>query len=371
MKKAYLILLAILVATLAVLLPGCATSQESLEGMYVVTFDLNGGKIDLKSTEVQTVKYAYEPNSAIINPEYPAWGYKLIMEGHDFIGWFTSKDCKPEEKWNFETDKLTQDVTLYAGWQKRVVHTFTLYYVEDGEVKQILNEKGENAGAMKVSAGGTINQKKAALAAGNRKDFTPVGYFSDKDCTIPFDFSTKHPGGETDTEVQVFVKYIPGNWTVVSTYDELKDATGDNIWLANDIDCAGQELNFGDYGKILEGNGFAIRNFTVMHNNNKMNPGVSVFGELKAGAQIRNVNFENVTFNFVNIATDKSKNIKVAALADTGADFVVENVSITGTIVTDYTGEFPRMNEAFFDEESTGTITNFNAEITVSTETQS
>lgn len=370
MKKAYLILLALLVATLAVLLPGCASGQENLEGMYVVTFDLNGGKIDLKSTEVQTVKYAYEPESIIIDPAGPAWSYKLILEGYNFTGWFTSKDCKPEEAWNFKTGTIKGDMTLYAGWEKKIVHSFTLCYVENGEVKHILNDKGEDQGKLVVAAGGVINQKKADMAASNRKDFTPVGYFTDKDCTIPFDFTTKHPGGETDTNVEVYVKYIPGNWTIVKTYDELKGATGDNIWLANDIDCEGQALDFGSYSKILEGNGFTIRNFTVSHNNNKMNPGVSIFKKLNEGAQIRNVNFENVTFNFTNIANDKSKEIKVAALAASGTGFVVENVSITGTIVTDYTGELPRLNEAFY-EESTGTITNFTAEITVSTETES
>ena len=370
MKKAYLILLALLVATLAVLLPGCTSSQENLEGMYVVTFDLNGGKIDLKSTEVQTVKYAYEPDSTIIDPAGPAGSYKLILAGYDFTGWYTSKDCKPGEEWDFKTGTIKGDMTLYAGWAKKIVHSFTFCYVENGEVKHILNDKGEDQGRVIVAAGATVNQKKADMAAGNRKDFTPIGYFTDVTCKEPFDFNTKHPGGDQDTDVLVYVQYIPGNWTIVKTYSELVAATGDNIYLANDIDCEGQKLDFGNYGKILEGNGFTIRNFTVDHNNSKMNPGVSIFKKLNEGAQIRNVNFENVTFNFVGIATDKSKNIKVAALAESGTGFVVENVSVTGTIVTDYTGEMSRLNEAFY-EESTGTINNFNAEITVSTETES
>ena len=39
---------------------------------------------------------------------------KLQAEGYNFNGWYKDWDCT--EKWNFETDTVTENTTLYAGW---------------------------------------------------------------------------------------------------------------------------------------------------------------------------------------------------------------------------------------------------------------
>ena len=363
MRKAYLILLALLVVALAALLPGCASNENELEGMYTATFELNGGILDLKSTNVSTnINYAYQPNSYIIDPTFKEWNYKLTRPGYVFTGWYTSAECKAGEKWDFATDKITTEkLTLYAGWEKEIVFTYTVCYVDGGQTHVL--------GEYKVSEGGVFEDYRKY--AEKREGFTANGYYADETCTTPWNFDTVHPGGETDTDIRIYVDFIPGEWIIVDSYAKLEAAAGKgNIYLTCDIDCEGKELSFGqNFGHVFEGNGHTVRNFTVKKAGGALMPSVSVFQNLEEGAEIRNVAFENVTFEFFGV--EKATKIKVAALAKEGKGCIVTNVSITGTIRTNYEGEFPRLEEAFFEETSVAQITGFSAEITVSVEAES
>lgn len=364
MKKTYLILLALLVVALAALLPGCDGNQDELEGMYVVTFELNGGTLDIKSSSTNTnINYAYQPGSLLIDPTNKDWTYKLTRPGYIFTGWYTSQECLENQKWDFATGTInTERMSLYAGWEKEIVFTYSVCYTDESGATQVL-------GKYKVSEGAVFEDYQKH--AGKREGFTPSGFFSDAACTTAWDFSTKHPGGTQDTDIQIFVDYIPGDWIIVGNYEELKNAAGrGNIYLTADIDCGGQELSFGrDFSHILQGNGHKISNFVVEKAGTALIPSISIFQNLSEGAQISNVTFENVAFNFFNVG--KATKIKVAALAKEATGCVVENVSISGILHTDYEGELPRLEEAFFEEGSNGEITNLTVEITVSVETES
>ena len=362
MKKAYLILLALLVVALAALLPGCSSNVDELEGKYVVTFELNGGILDLKSTNVSTnINYAYEPGSFIVDPTCAEWNYKLTRAGYTFTGWYTSENCAAGEKWDFATGKITTEkLTLYAGWEKEIVYTYSVCYVDGGNT-QVLGE-------YKVKAGDKFEDYRKY--ADKREGYTAIGYFADPECTTAWDFTTVHPGGDVDTDVKVYVGFITGEWKIVDSYQSLKNAIGTgNIYLTCDIDCEGKELSFGDFNHVFEGNGFKISNFTVKKSGGALMPSVSLFQSLNAGAEIRNVSFENVNFQLFGI--EKATKIKVAALAKDGKDCIISNVSITGTLHTDYTGEFPSLEEAFYEETSGTQVSGFTAEITVSVEKES
>jgi hypothetical protein len=62
---------------------------------------------------------------------------------------------------------------------------------------------------------------------------------------------------------------------------------------------------------------------------------------------------------------DRANKIKVAALAREASGGIVSNVSVTGKIVTNYAGELPTLNEAFFEVKDAVDITGFVANITV------
>ena len=67
---------------------------------YTVTFNSNGGTA-VKSLKAKAAKTITKP----ANP---------TKKGYQFIGWYKDSQCtKP---WNFTTDIVASDTTLYAGW---------------------------------------------------------------------------------------------------------------------------------------------------------------------------------------------------------------------------------------------------------------
>ena len=363
MKKRYLILLALLVLTLTCLLAGCGKNEQDLDGMYVVAFDVNGGKMDLGTSAVTTkVNYAYEPGSLVMDPTVRIGtggnsylGYSITRPDYDFTGWYTGPECLPEQKWDFETGVVdTETLTLYAGWQKQIIHTYTVCYKDGNEIVEL--------GSYRVNAGAAFDDYRKF--AQSRKGYTARNYYADEALTTLWDATTVHPGGETDTDVKVFVDYIPGDWVIVTTYAELKNAIGSgNIYLAADVDCEGKELKFGEFTHIFEGNGYTVSNFVVKQDGTTRKPYVSVFKSLKEGSEIKNVTFANVTLDLSTYYSNAGT-LQVAALATTGKG-TVTNVRVTGKLLTAYDSEYPRLNQAFYDESATGTVTGFSAEIVV------
>ena len=228
--------------------------------------------------------------------------------------------------------------------------------------------EGEEAiklGSYNVKAGEKLDDWRGY--GNSRKDYTCTGYYSDSACTQPWDFNTVHPGGETDNDIAVYVKHIPGEWNIVQTYDQLVDAIKNgNVYLTADIDCGGKTLFFsGTFSDIFEGNGHTVSNFTVPKHGSEVRPSASLFQNLGANAEIKNVSFTGVTYQFFDIHS-LANTVKVAALAGAADNSVkITNVTISGSFQTNYTSELPRLQEAIYDAESTATVTDFTATITV------
>lgn len=355
MKRKYLILLTLVAITLTLLLSGCGRGGQNLDGMYSVTFEVNGGKLNIGTTDTERLNFAYDPGSYLIDPA-TFQNYKISRPGYIFTGWYTSADCKESDLWNFATQTIDADgLKLYAGWEKEIVYTYTVCYAD--------GDKIETLGSYNVKAGAKFNDYRKLAAS--RDDHTPMGYFVDAACTTPWDPETLHPGGDVDTDVRVFVDYIEGEWKLVDSYQSLVAAMNEgNIYLLADIDCGGEELYFsGTYTRIFQGNGHKISNFTVNKKGGVLIPSCSIFQGIAAGAEIRNVSFENATFNFMDV--NNANKIKVAALARDASGGIVSNVTVTGKIVTNYEGELPTLNEAFYEVKDAADITGFTANITV------
>ncbi len=71
---------------------------------YTVTFDLSGKG---ESTTQENIK----KGSTISQPADPQ------AEGFTFTGWYKDKECTT--KWDFASDKIESDTTLYAGWKAK------------------------------------------------------------------------------------------------------------------------------------------------------------------------------------------------------------------------------------------------------------
>ena len=356
MKKKYLILFALAVVTLTLLLSGCGSNVDNLEGKYVATFELNGGKLNIGTTEVSSkINYAYDPDSYILDPA--TYGnYQISRPGYIFTGWYKTAECNENEKWDFTTQKITSEkLTLYAGWEKEIVYSFTVCYADGDNLVTL--------GTYKVSEGAAFEDYRKY--AEERDGFTPFGYYADAECTTPWNFDEKHPGGEVDTDIKVYVDYLEGDWIIVNNYSELKSAIGKgNIYLNKDIDCEGKELCYeGNFKFTFEGNGHTVSNFTVDKFGTQMKPRVAIFKNLTDTAVIKDVNFKDVIFNFSEVSKGNERERMVAALATEAGNCTVTNVTVTGKLVTDYEGELPDINKPFYGKDVT--LDSFTANIVI------
>ena len=358
MMKKHWILLAALVATLTLFLSGCAAGNDPLEGKYIATFELNGGTLDYGASSINTsVNYAYDPGTYVLDPT-TIDGYRLFRDKYIFTGWYTTPECNESDKWDFSKQTLnTEKITLYAGWKKAILYTYTLYYMDGTEQIQL--------GSYEVQAGDVFDDWRNY---GNKRDgYTCLGYYSDSDCTVAWDNTTVHPGGEADTDIAVYAKHIPGVWKIADSYESLKSAVNSgNVYLTADIDCEGKELSFSSaFNATFQGNGYTVSNFVVPQSGTALAPACYLFRSLGEKADIQNVKFENVTYSFMDIREGAPMQ-RVAALAGSASDSAkVTGVSISGKIETTFEGELPRLNEAFYEENTAVTITDFSANITV------
>lgn len=365
MKKLTLILLALTLAVILLTAVGCKKADYDLDGKYIATFELNGGTLDYKTSSTRTnINFAYFPDTYIIAPEEIP-GYRLYRTDYDFTGWYTSAECLPEQKWDFKSTLFSQEtLTLYAGWVKSINHSYTVCYTDDNGEVVTLGVYDRNLG---TDEGSTFSDWQK-FATG-RKGYTPIGFFSDPELTTPWDNNFKHPGGETDTNVTVYVSYIEGEWTLVSNYAQFVSAieNDQNVYLTENIDAGGENFANKSYTGHLEGNGYTISNLTVQKSGTLM-MNCTLFSTLGKGTKITNVNFENVTFNLGTITqTDVENNrLRIAALARSASDTEITNVTISGVVITDFTGTLPTLNSAVYDSASVVVLDNFQSNITIS-----
>ena len=359
MTKRHLTLFAVIILALTLMLSlsGCSGEEDVFEGKSTVTFVFNGGMLTTKTSTLKNeIKYAYVTGTKVLDIR-DIDGYSFSKSGYEFTGWYTDESCEPQYAWDFNSYLDTNAVTLYAGWKKSIVYSYTLYYVTTAGEEVSL-------GTYPVAAGEEFEDWRNY--AKTRADHTSMGFYSDKALETPWDNTTVHPGGETDCDVPVYVKYIEGTWELVSNLNALKKAisSGKNAYLTADIDCAGAEISFGDYSATLEGNGYSVKNFTVKKTAQAYLPKCSIFNRLSDGAVIKNVNFENVNYDMIGVDMNKIRELKFALLAVEAGDVTIENVNVTGTARTDYTGELPKAESAFYttaNEEPAG----FTSSVTV------
>ena len=82
---------------------GC--SVRLVTDLYTVTFDMNG-KEGTAPESLKGIKYG----SKIAKPSDPT------VEFYEFTGWYKDNTCA--EAWNFDSDVVTSNITLFANWRK-------------------------------------------------------------------------------------------------------------------------------------------------------------------------------------------------------------------------------------------------------------
>lgn len=305
---------------------GCGNNNAEPKGIKVV-YELNGGVFQNCTLPIKQY-YEFDENSKrlIKSPEVLA-KTSILKSGYTLEGWY--KDANFNVKWDFEKDEIPLDgITLYAKWNKDIKFSYNVcYYDENDEIKVL--------GTYEVKEGEVFDDWRGF--ADDRKNYTALN-FVDENGEI-WDKTFKHPGGDEDLAINVFVEYIDGEFELVSTAKELKNARTKNIYLLNDIDFNGDEFSFSSYNKIFKGNGYTVKNFKVLIKGDKSS-GVddhldsslkavygSVFGNLN-NATITDVTFENVEF-VVNVGYDLINKVYISPLCVNMTNSNIKNVSIT------------------------------------------
>lgn len=342
MKRKVLVVALITVA-LASLLVAC-NSSTSYDGMTKIVYELEGGSY--MNCDLPVLQY-YDFKSGTSNLIYDPTVLSqeaVQREGYKFTGWFKTKtvdgnDVTYSDKWNFESDKVgTEGVTLYAGWELKVKYAYNVCYVDDNGNTKVL-------GTYSVKAGEEFNDRKKF--ANKRTGYTAYvhqngkllngGYYLDPEFTKPAE-GYKHPGGNESLTINVYAKYIKGEYTIVRSASELTLAKSSNIYLDADIDMGGKVLSFATYSKkTFEGNGHTVSNFKLAYNlsdasleanfdNGSQNAVyVCLFKEI-ANSTIQNVNFKGVQL-VIEGEFSKAQYVYVAPLCMSATGATVKNVT--------------------------------------------
>ena len=136
------------------------------EETYTVTFDSNGGT----NVEQQTLT----SGGLVTEPTAPT------KDGFTFAGWYS--DIELTTAWNFETDTVTADITLYAKWTVTGSGSEPVTYT----VTFDMNGHGTAIASQTINEGEKATEPAAPVADG----YTFGGWFTNAGCTTAYDFNS-------------------------------------------------------------------------------------------------------------------------------------------------------------------------------------
>ncbi|WP_286926286.1 InlB B-repeat-containing protein [Lysinibacillus sp. UBA6686] len=145
---------------------------------YGVTFNTNGGS----AVTSESVIY----NEKVTKPTAPS------KAGHTFEGWY--KDSTLITEWDFATDVITVDLTLYGKWK---VNNYTVTYHTNG-------------GSAVTSESVIYNEKVTKPTAPSKAGHTFEGWYKDSGFTTEWDFATD----VITVDLTLYGKWKVNNYTV-------------------------------------------------------------------------------------------------------------------------------------------------------------
>lgn len=312
------ILAALTLAFAALALTGCKKGLNlgNLGYSAKVVYDFDGET----QTGLGKRTFYYKPLTPIIKPDTDLSADIVIKEpaGYHFNGWYSAQvdeDGNPikdgsgkyilsDEPWDFETGYSGEKksvIYLVATWARN--YTFTIDVGEEarnaGVTNTVLDHYSQPG---PVSKPGGVGPKWGGHTFyyyySDPNDDTSRIYDSDWSNIV---ISDENPA------VTVYVKWLEGNWTIVTDKQQIKSLSPRvNYYLDDDIDFSDSKGNptemkgAKNYDGIFEGNGHKITNFKCTVSASPI-PGETVSNECGLFASfgdngvVRNVIFENCT----------------------------------------------------------------------------
>jgi len=154
--------------------------------------------IIIDSVEMDTVIFNSQGGSSV--DSIVTFFYTTISEpttpsktGYTFVGWY--KESAYINEWNFATDKVIQDTTLYAKW---TINSYTVNYNSQG---------GSTIGDANANYNTTITKPESPSETG----YTFSGWYKESACINEWDFATD----KITKDTTLYAKWSINNYTVV------------------------------------------------------------------------------------------------------------------------------------------------------------
>ncbi len=330
-----IVIMALTLFVALTLLGACQTATKDYD--YLVTFDYNVGdkyKSDnkLAARDVQLFLGVGDNSLVGLKP-----GDRNDFASMSFSGYYCDNKwylpqldaegniVKDEdgivalgEEWDFETMRVTADVTLYANLVQKV------------EMKFVDSQTGDVVKTISDGEPGKTRNKPSSRQQPSKDNSTLYEYYADAECTQVF--SWPYTFGKDD--VTVYVKFIPGRWTIVKTAQEFVSALlgGGNIYVDADLDFSDVKWSVVETLNVtVNGNGHTISNIKIDHTFNRNNTAYcALFGALGEKANVYDLTFSNVSITAEVTLSGEYKLAMFACGAVEGAK--VSNVKVYGTI---------------------------------------
>jgi uncharacterized repeat protein (TIGR02543 family) len=176
-------------------LNGSAATPDS-PATFTVTFDGNAGGASVSNLPAALTGLA--SGAKITSPTTTP-----TLAGKVFAGWYKETSCA--NVWNFDSDTVTANTTLYAKWVDSTA-TFTVTFNANAGSDSVTNMPASKNG---ISAGGKIPVPSETPV---RSGYTFSGWYSDAACTTLWMF-----GSETVTaDVTLYAKWLSGTVYTIS-----------------------------------------------------------------------------------------------------------------------------------------------------------
>lgn len=323
-KVLILVVLALLATTV---LTACSGKTKQKEYDYLVTFNYNVGNL----TTLCKDQYlgVFEGKTVALHPEKNGEHMKEIeVEGYFVEGWYVAKKnsdgavvIDPEtnrvvldRKWNFDTETVTSDMTLYANLQRQA----SLFYVDRATGEVLKTDIGKP---------GAIKNEPGALAP-KKNGYTLLGYFVNEEGNEKF--SWPYTYGETDGTV--YCEFLEGNWTVINNPRAFTTiASSAKVYLTADLDFSEVTWVPKSFDGEINGNGHKITGINYTKELTSTNDTVALFISLGANAYIHDLTIEDAHLSVNTVKAGAPINVAFFAYS-TMEGAKLENVTVSGTL---------------------------------------
>lgn len=301
-----------------------------------ITYHMNQSEITIGDKYEDKKTLYYKENSPALdlgasNVEISAPEVKLNYNANKYklLGWYEADlDANGQVQTDVYGNVLLKDTqfdlaslrlqkddnfVVYAKWQRLEVVLVQLVCDEDAVLQDSDGNEYRNGDVIKDYAfrNGSCEYPRALFADKN-KAYTFTEFYKTNDVTTLANMMRKDDTNSwpivktTGQDTTIYAHYIEGEYTVI------KDATGvsnffkgagkssANYYLLYDIDCSSLTTSISpitSFAAKFYGNGYTISNVTVLKENVNQEE-ISLFGDVKENALIKDVTFENISVTY-------------------------------------------------------------------------